>query len=125
MCKFIIFLFDLFRSSSDENLGDAKLTVAAASHNMSEGPEGDMEVCGPENVTITNGSEGHKSGKKRRREKHRSRYSPELGSSGKEHKRKRKKKSIDIDEIPHPRITIKVSFYENWFVQVSKITISD
>lgn len=52
-----------------------------------------------------------KSGKKRRREKHRNRYSPELGSSpSKEHKRKRKKKSLDIEEpIIHPRITIKVS----------------
>ena len=56
-------------------------------------------------------SKGHvsKSGKKRRREKHKNRYSPELGSPMKEHKRKRKKKSFDLDEpMPHPRITIKV-----------------
>lgn len=40
-----------------------------------------------------------------------SRYSPELGTSSKEHKRKRKKKSLEIeDTLPHPRITIKVSF---------------
>lgn len=53
-----------------------------------------------------------KSGKKRRREKHKNRYSPELGSPSKEHKRKRKKKSFDIEEpIIHPRITIKVSAY--------------
>lgn len=53
--------------------------------------------------------EFHKSAKKRRREKHRNRYSPDLGISNREHKRKRKKKSIDVDEpLPHPRITIKV-----------------
>lgn len=51
-----------------------------------------------------------KSAKKRRREKHKNRYSPELGGSSKEHKRKRKKKSLDFDTpMPHPRITIKVS----------------
>ncbi|CAH0548773.1 unnamed protein product [Brassicogethes aeneus] len=56
-----------------------------------------------------NGTEPHKSSKKRRREKHRNRYSPDLGFSSKEHKRKRKKKSLDLDEpIPHPRITIKI-----------------
>lgn len=55
-------------------------------------------------------SEIHKSAKKRRREKHRNRYSPELGVTNREHKRKRKKKSLDIEEtLPHPRITIKVS----------------
>lgn len=55
-------------------------------------------------------SENHKSAKKRRREKHRNRYSPDLGMTTKEHKRKRKKKSLDIeDTLPHPRITIKVS----------------
>lgn len=54
--------------------------------------------------------ENHKSAKKRRREKHRNRYSPDLGISNREHKRKRKKKSLDIDDtLPHPRITIKVS----------------
>ncbi|KAL1505491.1 hypothetical protein ABEB36_005050 [Hypothenemus hampei] len=53
--------------------------------------------------------DGHKSSKKRRREKHRNRYSPELGLSSKEHKRKRKKKSQDLGEsLPHPRITIKI-----------------
>lgn len=52
-----------------------------------------------------------RSGKKRRRDKHRSRYSPEVSGSGKEHKRKRKKKSFDMENPnPHPRITIKVSF---------------
>lgn len=51
-----------------------------------------------------------RSGKKRRRDKHRSRYSPDVGST-KEHKRKRKKKSLDIENPnPHPRITIKVRF---------------
>ncbi|KAJ8974117.1 hypothetical protein NQ317_019898 [Molorchus minor] len=60
-------------------------------------------------VILDNGIEAHKSAKKRRREKHRNRYSPELGISSKEHKRKRKKKSLDIEEsLPHPRITIKV-----------------
>ncbi|XP_008194450.1 PHD finger protein 14 isoform X4 [Tribolium castaneum] len=50
-----------------------------------------------------------KSGKKRRREKHKNRYSPDLGAPSKEHKRKRKKKSLDFDDhMPHPRITIKI-----------------
>lgn len=54
-----------------------------------------------------------KSGKKRRRDKHRSRYSPEVGST-REHKRKRKKKSLDIENPnPHPRITIKVCVIPN------------
>lgn len=53
-----------------------------------------------------------RSGKKRRRDKHRSRYSPEFSGSTKEHKRKRKKKSIDMENPnPHPRITIKVSYF--------------
>lgn len=54
-----------------------------------------------------------RSSKKRRRDKHRSRYSPETGTSFREHKRKRKKKSLDIEnpnpDPPHPRITIKVT----------------
>lgn len=60
-------------------------------------------------IVVDNGYEGsHKSGKKRRREKHRSRNldSPDVA---REHKRKRKKKCLDMEEIlPHPRITIKV-----------------
>ncbi|KAJ8944727.1 hypothetical protein NQ318_007940 [Aromia moschata] len=60
-------------------------------------------------ILLDNGVEGHKSAKKRRREKHRNRYSPDLGISSREHKRKRKKKSLDIeDSLPHPRITIKI-----------------
>lgn len=61
-------------------------------------------------IIVDNGLESHKSAKKRRREKHRNRYSPDLGGSPpKEHKRKRKKKSLDVDEsLPHPRITIKI-----------------
>ncbi|RZC37061.1 PHD finger protein 14 [Asbolus verrucosus] len=60
---------------------------------------------------LTDSGKGHvsKSGKKRRREKHKNRYSPDVGSPTKEHKRKRKKKSFDLEEpLPHPRITIKV-----------------
>lgn len=50
-----------------------------------------------------------RSSKKRRREKHRSRYSPDALRPSKEHKRKRKKKSLDIENPnPHPRITIKI-----------------
>ncbi|KRT80043.1 PHD finger motif containing protein, partial [Oryctes borbonicus] len=67
------------------------------------------------NSTADTSVEGHtmflssKAAKKRRRDKHRNRYSPELGSPSKEHKRKRKKKSLDIENPnPHPRITIKV-----------------
>nr|CAI5850707.1 unnamed protein product [Callosobruchus analis] len=64
---------------------------------------------------LCDGVSSHKSAKKRRREKHRNRcangdgYSPGLeGFPFKEHKRKRKKKSFDLDdELPHPRITIK------------------
>lgn len=53
----------------------------------------------------------YKSARKRRKEKHRSRYSPDLlRSPTKAHKHKRKKKSLDIEcpDVPHPRITIKV-----------------
>ncbi|XP_044756920.1 PHD finger protein 14 isoform X2 [Coccinella septempunctata] len=93
--------------SSDENLADAKVVIQAVNDD-GPGDSGLELINTPDNISVINGNEGHKSGKKRRREKHRSRYSPDLGSSGKEHKRKRKKKSIDIDEMPHPRITIKI-----------------
>lgn len=54
----------------------------------------------------------YKANRKRRKEKHRSRYSPDLlRSPSKPHKHKRKKKTQDLEnpEPPHPRITIKVS----------------
>lgn len=53
----------------------------------------------------------YKANRKRRKEKHRSRYSPDLmRSPSKSHKHKRKKKTQDLEnpEPPHPRITIKV-----------------
>ncbi|CAH0763876.1 unnamed protein product [Diatraea saccharalis] len=53
----------------------------------------------------------YKANRKRRKEKHRSRYSPELlRSPSKSHKHKRKKKCQDMEnpEMPHPRITIKI-----------------
>lgn len=53
----------------------------------------------------------YKANRKRRKEKHRSRYSPDLlRSPSKSHKHKRKKKTQDMEnpELPHPRITIKV-----------------
>lgn len=53
----------------------------------------------------------YKANRKRRKEKHRSRYSPDLlRSPSKSHKHKRKKKTQDMEnpEPPHPRITIKV-----------------
>ncbi|KAJ0178797.1 hypothetical protein K1T71_005572 [Dendrolimus kikuchii] len=53
----------------------------------------------------------YKANRKRRKEKHRSRYSPDLlRSPSKSHKHKRKKKTQDIEnpEPPHPRITIKI-----------------
>lgn len=56
----------------------------------------------------------YKANRKRRKEKHRSRYSPDLlRSPSKSHKHKRKKKTQDMEnpDTPHPRITIKVSFY--------------
>ncbi|XP_063824574.1 LOW QUALITY PROTEIN: PHD finger protein 14 [Ostrinia nubilalis] len=53
----------------------------------------------------------YKANRKRRKEKHRSRYSPDLlRSPSKSHKHKRKKKCQDMEnpEMPHPRITIKI-----------------
>jgi hypothetical protein len=53
----------------------------------------------------------YKANRKRRKEKHRSRYSPDLlRSPSKSHKHKRKKKTQDMEnpDMPHPRITIKV-----------------
>ncbi|CAH0725260.1 unnamed protein product, partial [Brenthis ino] len=53
----------------------------------------------------------YKANRKRRKEKHRSRYSPDLmRSPSKSHKHKRKKKTQDIEnpDPPHPRITIKI-----------------
>lgn len=53
----------------------------------------------------------YKANRKRRKEKHRSRYSPDLlRSPSKSHKHKRKKKTQDLEnpDPPHPRITIKV-----------------
>lgn len=55
----------------------------------------------------------YKANRKRRKEKHRSRYSPDLmRSPSKSHKHKRKKKTQDMEnpDPPHPRITIKVCF---------------
>ncbi|KAK9880980.1 hypothetical protein WA026_014330 [Henosepilachna vigintioctopunctata] len=95
--------------SSDENLSDARVikrTNIIDDKDVQDSFYSQSDVI--DKINLTNGSEGHKSSKKRRRDKHRSRYSPELGSSSREHKRKRKKKSLDIDEMPHPRITIKI-----------------
>ncbi|XP_026321798.1 PHD finger protein 14 isoform X4 [Hyposmocoma kahamanoa] len=53
----------------------------------------------------------YKANRKRRKEKHRSRYSPDLlRSPSKSHKHKRKKKTQDMENPnpPHPRITIKI-----------------
>lgn len=53
----------------------------------------------------------YKANRKRRKEKHRSRYSPDLlRTPSKSHKHKRKKKTQDMEnpDPPHPRITIKV-----------------
>ncbi|RVE43401.1 hypothetical protein evm_011938 [Chilo suppressalis] len=53
----------------------------------------------------------YKANRKRRKEKHRSRYSPELlRSPSKSHKHKRKKNRQDMEnpDMPHPRITIKI-----------------
>ncbi|XP_061377528.1 PHD finger protein 14 isoform X3 [Danaus plexippus] len=53
----------------------------------------------------------YKANRKRRKEKHRSRYSPDLlRSPTKSHKHKRKKKTQDMEnpDTPHPRITIKI-----------------
>lgn len=71
-----------------------------------------------------------KSSKKRRREKHRNRYSPETGMPTKEHKRKRKKKSLDIENsnppnLPHPRITIKVINAEFTLVRFLNYTLNN
>lgn len=54
----------------------------------------------------------YKANRKRRKEKHRSRYSPDfMRTPSKSHKHKRKKKLQDMEnpnEPPHPRITIKI-----------------
>ncbi|XP_053604152.1 PHD finger protein 14 isoform X2 [Plodia interpunctella] len=53
----------------------------------------------------------YKANRKRRKEKHRSRYSPDfMRSPSKSHKHKRKKKTQDMEnpDTPHPRITIKI-----------------
>ncbi|KAI5646471.1 PHD-finger domain-containing protein [Phthorimaea operculella] len=52
----------------------------------------------------------YKANRKRRKEKHRSRYSPDLLRSPSKHKHKRKKKTQDMENpnTPHPRITIKI-----------------
>lgn len=85
-------------TSHDTNIQDMSLNSTTESNSLK--------------VILDNCIEGHKSAKKRRREKHRNRYSPDLGISSKEHKRKRKKKSLDIeDTLPHPRITIKVEIH--------------
>lgn len=75
----------------------------------------DIPTNGYDNPMLNSSIDGQtmiissRSGKKRRRDKHRSRYSPDTLKSSKEHKRKRKKKSLDIENPnPHPRITIKV-----------------
>lgn len=90
-----------FEETPNDNLG--ALNLQNDSNSMSTEPNNVQAVLNP------NIGDNHKSAKKRRREKHRNRYSPELGVTNREHKRKRKKKSLDFEEIlPHPRITIKV-----------------
>lgn len=67
-------------------------------------------------LSLSPSADIHKQNRKRRKEKHRNRYSPDfMRSPSKEHKRKRKKKSQDDMENPNdssgvnkPRITIKV-----------------
>ncbi|XP_050296490.1 PHD finger protein 14 isoform X2 [Anthonomus grandis grandis] len=97
-------------SASDTNMVNEHADQSTADLLADLGSNEDIEVIMENNVPV-DGHEGHKS-KKRRRDKHRNRYSPELGMSSKEHKRKRKKKSVEIEEnssnIPHPRITIKI-----------------
>lgn len=63
----------------------------------------------------------YKANRKRRKEKHRSRYSPDLlRSPSKSHKHKRKKKTQDLEnpEPPHPRITIKVDLQNNLLLRM-------
>lgn len=50
----------------------------------------------------------YKANRKRRKEKHRSRYSPDLLRSPTKHKHKRKKKNQDVENPGLPRITIKI-----------------
>lgn len=69
-----------------------------------------MDYQASSTLYLDNAQLSSKSAKKRRREKHRSRYSPDMLNPSREHKRKRKKKSLDIENpnVVHPRITIKV-----------------
>ncbi|CAH1126350.1 unnamed protein product [Ceutorhynchus assimilis] len=98
------------KDRQDSSVGDSKELTPEQKSTLDL-----LEELGSNNdieVVLDNGNsevhEGHKSSKKRRREKHRNRYSPELGSI-KEHKRKHKKKILTVEEnLPHPRITIKI-----------------
>lgn len=99
-----------------ERAPQVALFATSASSPSKRAPDDDMAtnqnpVVEMNGFSLDNGIGGHKS-KKRRREKHRNRYSPDMGGPiFKEHKRKRKKKSFDLDEpVIHPRITIKVKF---------------
>lgn len=86
------------------------LSCASTTQSMTEGEQQLTAIISNEHDQVS-----YKSARKRRKEKHRSRYSPDLlRSPTKAHKHKRKKKSLDIEcpDIPHPRITIKVSSIE-------------
>lgn len=61
----------------------------------------------------------YKANRKRRKEKHRSRYSPDLLRSPSKHKHKRKKKNQDIENPGLPRITIKVYIHNIFYIHIS------
>lgn len=108
-------------SNTSTNVASSKREESFVSQNLSfssllgDGKERDSKTIESSiESTLANLSSDiatYKANRKRRKEKHRSRYSPDLlRSPSKSHKHKRKKKTQDMEnpELPHPRITIKV-----------------
>ncbi|XP_075971693.1 uncharacterized protein LOC142973645 isoform X2 [Anticarsia gemmatalis] len=108
-------------SNASTNVASSKREESFVSQNLSfssllgEGKERDSKTIESSiESTLANLSSDiatYKANRKRRKEKHRSRYSPDLlRSPSKSHKHKRKKKTQDMEnpEPPHPRITIKI-----------------
>lgn len=89
---------------------NSTFTTLLTNNSMNPVPHQNVEE---NSMIITNQDEQqiYKLNRKRRKEKHRSRYSPDMMKSSKSHKHKRKKRSLskECPEIPHRRITIKVN----------------
>ncbi|XP_073943154.1 PHD finger protein 14 isoform X5 [Choristoneura fumiferana] len=102
-------------TTPSENISPIKVTIKPFDFTNEEPKERDSKAIESsiENTLANLSSDiaTYKANRKRRKEKHRSRYSPDfLRSPSKSHKHKRKKKTQDMEnpEMPHPRITIKI-----------------